>query len=64
MVERNGLKEAVYVGDIQGDYDASREADVKFIHAAYGFGTVEQKVPVIHGLAALPALVEEIFSAV
>lgn len=64
VVERNGLKEAVYVGDIQGDYDASREADVKFIHAAYGFGTVEQKVPVIHGLAALPALVEEIFSAV
>lgn len=34
VVERNGLTEAVYVGDIQGDYDASREAGVKFIHAA------------------------------
>lgn len=64
IVERNGLNEAVYVGDIQGDYDASREADVKFIHAAYGFGTIEQKVPAIHELEELPALVEEIFSAV
>ncbi len=63
VVERNGLKEAVYVGDIQGDYDASREAGVKFIYAAYGFGTVEQKVPAIHGLAELPMIVEKVFSA-
>lgn len=64
VVERNGLTEAVYVGDIQGDYDASREAGVKFIHAAYGFGTVEPKVPLIHGLAELPMLVEKVFFSV
>lgn len=32
IVERNELTEAVYVGDIQGDYDASMEGGVKFIH--------------------------------
>ena len=58
VVERNGLKEAFYVGDIQGDYDASREAGVKFIHAAYGFGTIVQEVPVINKLSELPALFE------
>ena len=40
------MDDAVYVGDIQGDYDASMDAGVKFIHAAYGFGTIEDKVPV------------------
>ena len=33
MAERNHLEDAVYVGDIQGDYDASKAAGVKFIHA-------------------------------
>ncbi len=42
------MDDAVYVGDIQGDYDASMDAGVKFIHAAYGFGTIEDKVPEIH----------------
>ena len=40
--DRNHLDEAVYVGDIQGDYDASRKAGVGFIHAAYGFGIVPE----------------------
>lgn len=48
VAERNGLDGAVYVGDIQADYDASRKAGVGFIHAAYGFGTVDVKVPRIH----------------
>lgn len=44
VVERNQLSEAVYVGDIQADYEASQAAGVHFIHAAYGFGTMRQKV--------------------
>lgn len=62
IVERNGLTQAVYVGDIQGDYDASTEAGVQFIHAAYGFGTIDQEVPEIQGLRELPEVVEQIFS--
>ena len=42
LADRNHLEEAVYVGDIQGDYDASRKAGIGFIHAAYGFGIVSE----------------------
>lgn len=56
VVRRNQLDEAVYVGDIQGDYDASREAGVKFIHAAYGFGTVAAEVPRIETFSRLADL--------
>ncbi len=41
IVERNGLKNPVYVGDTQGDYEACKEAVVPFIWAAYGFGKPE-----------------------
>ena len=57
VVERNGLTDAVYVGDIQRDYDASRAAGVGFIHAAYGFGRVEQEVPRIYTFSELPNVV-------
>ncbi len=42
VADRNGYKAPVYVGDIQGDCDASREAGVAFIWAAYGFGRAEE----------------------
>ena len=45
IMERNSLDRAVYVGDTQGDLDASDSAGVPFIHAAYGFGTVNKEVP-------------------
>lgn len=45
VMERNGLDKAVYVGDTQGDLDASDSAGVPFIHAAYGFGSVNRDVP-------------------
>ena len=41
IVNRNGLKAPVYVGDTQGDYEACKEAGVPFIWAAYGFGKPE-----------------------
>lgn len=53
VVERNGLAQAVYVGDIQGDYEASVSAGIGFIHAAYGFGTVDADVPRIGALTEL-----------
>ena len=56
IVERNGLKNPVYVGDTQWDCDAATAAGVPFIFAAYGFGKVENK-PVIHSPDELPALV-------
>ena len=38
LVERNQFGSPVYVGDTQGDLEASREAGVPFIFASYGFG--------------------------
>ncbi len=60
VVERNHLTKAVYVGDIQGDYDASMQAGVEFIHAGYGFGTVDANVPEITAFEELPKVVESV----
>lgn len=42
VVKRNNLKLPVYVGDTQGDYDASQKAGVPFIYARYGFRDVKE----------------------
>ena len=60
LVERNGVTDAVYVGDIQGDYDATMEAGITFVHAAYGFGTIEQETAKINSFAELPKVAAEI----
>ncbi len=41
VMERQNLASTYYVGDTQGDYEATKEAGATFIHAAYGFGTVD-----------------------
>lgn len=46
VVKRNSLKFPVYVGDTRLDYESAAAAGVPFIHAAYGFGDV-QNVPKI-----------------
>jgi phosphoglycolate phosphatase len=38
VAESHRLKQAVYVGDTQGDRDAAREAGMEFALARYGFG--------------------------
>lgn len=60
LYERNGLDDAVYVGDIQGDYDASMQAGVKFIHAAYGFGTIRASVPKIQCFEELIGVADQV----
>lgn len=53
VVERNHLDDAIYVGDIQGDYDATMQAGAKFLHAAYGFGTINAPVPRIEKISEI-----------
>lgn len=64
LCQRNGLEEAVYVGDIQGDYEASCQAGIKFIHAAYGFGTIDVPVPKVDSFAELLKAVPEVFEEI
>jgi phosphoglycolate phosphatase len=60
LVERNHLEKAVYVGDIMGDYNATMEAGLPFIHAAYGFGTVPEGTPRITDIRQLPEKAKEV----
>jgi phosphoglycolate phosphatase len=41
LIERNGLKNPVYVGDTVKDAQSAKDADIDFIYAAYGFGEVD-----------------------
>lgn len=41
VIERNNLDDVVYVGDTQGDYEATVLAEIPFVFAKYGFGSVE-----------------------
>lgn len=41
LMEKHGITDCAYIGDTQGDYEATVEAGVPFIWAAYGFGTPE-----------------------
>ncbi len=60
VVERNQLEKAVYVGDIQGDYDATMAAGLPFIHAAYGFGTIAQETAKVDSFAELIKVVPQV----
>jgi phosphoglycolate phosphatase len=40
LIERNALKNAVMVGDMESDRDAAMQCGVPFLHVSYGFGTV------------------------
>ena len=41
VIDRNNLKNPIYVGDTKGDMEASNYAGIPFVYAAYGFGKVE-----------------------
>ena len=62
LAERNGLDEAVYIGDTMGDLDSAKEAGMPFIHAAYGFGKMEDPaVPAVQDIRELPDLITRMF---
>ena len=41
IVDRNQLKNPVYVGDTMGDFEAAKKNEIPFIYAEYGFGKVD-----------------------
>lgn len=59
VVERNFLDCAVYVGDTQGDYEATMYAGLPFVHARTGYGMVNAEVPYIERLCELPEVVKK-----
>ena len=39
LMRRHNIQSAAYIGDTQGDFEATLVADIPFIWAAYGFGS-------------------------
>ncbi len=54
LADKYHLDRYFYVGDIQADYDSTMKAHGEFIHAAYGFGTIDAQVPSISDITELP----------
>lgn len=42
LMEKYGIESAAYVGDTQGDYEATVEAGIPFLWCSFGFGTPER----------------------
>ncbi len=53
LMEKHNITDCAYIGDTQGDYEATVEAGVPFIWAAYGFGTPEGYVKKIDSIGEL-----------
>ena len=53
LMDKYHIESCAYVGDTQGDYEATLEAGVPFIWAAYGFGTPAGYVAKIDSIAQL-----------
>ena len=57
LMEKHGITDCAYIGDTQGDYEATVEAGVPFIWAAYGFGApagYDHKIDTFADLLRLP----------
>jgi phosphoglycolate phosphatase len=57
------LEDIIYIGDTLKDKEESDRAGVKFIHAAYGFGVIEDDKYKINSLLELEELVDKMFKA-
>lgn len=53
VLQRNNIKDAIYVGDTQKDYQASISNGLKFIWASYGFGKCENYYRCINDICEL-----------
>ena len=54
LMEKHGITDAVYIGDTQGDYEATLVANIPFIWAAYGFGSPSSAAGRITHIRQLP----------
>ncbi|MFV0529292.1 MAG: HAD family hydrolase [Lachnospiraceae bacterium] len=59
LMKTHTIKSAVYVGDTLGDQTASKKAGTPFVHASYGFATVEAPDYSIRTISDLIALFNE-----
>ena len=58
LMARFGIDDAVYIGDTQGDLEASRKAGIPFVFCRYGFGHPESWDAVIDAFDQLPQVLQ------
>ncbi|MEG0307195.1 MAG: HAD family hydrolase [Clostridium sp.] len=56
VIERNNLKNPIYIGDTDGDCKAAKFAGIPFVYAKYGFGDVKEYDYKIDNLTEILAL--------
>ena len=54
LMRRHNITDAIYIGDTQGDYEATLVANIPFIWAAYGFGSPSGAAGRITDIRQLP----------
>ena len=58
--DKYNIENVIYVGDTKKDYIESSKAKVKFIHASYGFGKIDEKVNKISSLLELEEEIDKL----
>ena len=58
LMERHGVADAVYIGDTQGDLEASRRAGIPFVFCTFGFGNPERWDARIDAFTELPDIIK------
>ena len=58
LMRRHGITDAFYIGDTQGDYEATLEAGIPFIWAAFGFGDPKGYAARLEDFRQLPQLLQ------
>ena len=58
LMRRHNIPSAAYIGDTQGDFEATVVADIPFIWAAYGFGAPQGAAGRITHIRQLPQALE------
>ena len=59
LMAEHQISSAVYIGDTQGDLEATVVADIPFIWAAYGFGSPDSPAAKIDDIRQLPKVLED-----
>ena len=62
IMQRNFIDKACYVGDTQGDCNATRYAEIPFVYAKYGFGNVTAPDYTINTFSEIMDISKTIFS--
>ena len=58
LMRRHQITDAVYIGDTQGDFEATVVAGIPFIWAAYGFGSPEGFAAKLEDICQLPHILK------